>query len=333
LKDVSYSEDLEDRVQTSEREYAGLIPAIVVPFTNDMQIDEAGLRQVARRLAETNGVVGIVTNGHTGEVFALNPVERATVTRIVADEVGKRSRKPVISAVVCEGIADAVSHAVMAREAGARAIMPMPPHHWLRFGYSPNDALDYFDAVANACGLDVVVHVYPAWTRASYSSDLLAAMARLPYVKVFKVGTRDMNKYAKDIAAIRATDPSKTILTCHDEYLLATMVQGVDGALVGFGSFIPEHINSLWQAVKAGDLRRAMEIQSFINPLKDVVYGSGEPTGHAHARLKEAMKVAGLLDNATPRPPTQAPNEKEKAQIRAAVEAAGLLKSIPSMAR
>ena len=319
-------------VKASERKYAGINPAIVVPFTNDMQIDEVGLRQVTRRLAGTDGVVGIVTNGHTGEVFALTPGERANVTRIVADEAAKTKRIPVISAIVCEGIADAVSHALMAKEAGAQAVMVMPPHHWLRFGYSPHDVLDYLDAIEKACGLDIVVHVYPAWTRASYSSDLLATMARLPYVKVFKVGTRDMNKYARDIAAIRDADPTKTILTCHDEYLLPTMVQGVDGALVGFGSFIPEHINSLWQAVKVGDLRRAMEIQAFINPLKDVVYGSGEPTGDAHARLKEAMKVAGLLEKATPRPPTRAPDDKEKGRIRAAVEAAGLLRAVSTMA-
>ena len=38
-------------------------------------------------------------------------------------------------------------------------------------------------------------------------------------------------------------------------------------------------IADLWAAVQAGDLKRAMAIQAVITPLKDAVYGGGEPTG------------------------------------------------------
>jgi 4-hydroxy-tetrahydrodipicolinate synthase len=154
----------------------------------------------------------------------------------------------------------------------------------------------------------------------------LAALARLPYVQAFKVGQRDMNRYASDIKAIREADPSKAILTCHDEYLLASMVQGIDGALVGFATFIPGLINDLWEAVKAGDLKRAMKIQDLITPLKDAVYGGGEPTGEAHARMKAGMYLAGVIDDPTVRPPTEAPNEAEMAALRKALDNAGLLK-------
>jgi 4-hydroxy-tetrahydrodipicolinate synthase len=154
----------------------------------------------------------------------------------------------------------------------------------------------------------------------------MGELARLPYVRAFKVGQRDMNKYAADIAAVRAADASKAILTCHDEYLLASMVQGVDGALVGFATFIPGLINDLWEAVKAGDLKKAMAVQALITPLKDAVYGGGEPTGEAHARMKAGMYLAGVIDSPTVRPPTEAPNEKEMQALRAALDKAGLLK-------
>jgi 4-hydroxy-tetrahydrodipicolinate synthase len=117
---------------------------------------------------------------------------------------------------------------------------------------------------------------------ASYSSATLAQSRACPYAGLGRAARRN---YASDIKAIREADPSKVILTCHDEYLLATMVQGVDGALVGFATFIPGLINDLWEAVKAGDLKRAMNIQDLITPLKDAVYGGGEPTGEAHARM------------------------------------------------
>jgi 4-hydroxy-tetrahydrodipicolinate synthase len=304
--------------------YRGIIPAISCPFTPSHAIDEPALRKLAAWLAGHAGVVAVMTNGHTGEVFSLTPDERAEVTRIVADEL--KGRLPVISSIVCEGLADAAAHARAAQAAGAVALDVMPPHHWLRFGFTPAHALDYFAAIHQAApDLDLVCHVYPAWTRASYSSQLLADLARLPYVQAFKVGQRDMNKYARDIQAIREADASKSILTCHDEYLLASMVQGVDGALVGFATFIPQLIIDLWQAVKDGDLNKAMAIQARITPLKDAVYGGGEPTGEAHARMKGGMYLAGVLDAPTVRPPTVAPNAAEMATLRAAVRQAGLL--------
>jgi len=310
--------------------YRGIIPAIACPFKPDHKVDEPALRRLASWLAKQPGVVAVMTNGHTGEVFSLTPRERAQVTRIVADEL--KGRLPVISSIVCEGIGDAKEHAALAREAGAQALDVMPPHHWLRFGFRPDHVTDYFAAIAET-GLDLVAHVYPAWTRASYSSATLATLAQLPYVQAFKVGQRDMNRYASDIKAIRDADPSKAILTCHDEYLLATMVQGVDGALVGFATFIPGLINDLWEAVKAGDLKRAMKVQDLITPLKNAVYGGGEPTGEAHARMKAGMYLAGVIDDATVRPPTEAPNEAEMAALRRALDNAGLLKRPHDTAR
>ena len=302
--------------------FHGLIPAIAIPFRPDHSIDAEDLRRFVRWLARQKGVVAMMTNGHTGEVFSLTPRERAEVTRIVAEAT--RGICPVISSVVCEGIRDAVEQAGWAKEAGAAALDVMPPHHWLRFGFRRNHVLEYFPAIGEATGLPLLVHVYPAWTKASFSSDLLAELAALPHVQAFKIGTREMNKYARDLAAIRAVAPDKALLTCHDEYLLASMVQGVDGALVGFASLVPGLIADLLEAVKAGDLHRAMALQSQIDPLKEAVYGAGEPTGEAHACMKAAMEAAGILASATVRPPTQAPSAAELARIRAAVAAAGL---------
>jgi 4-hydroxy-tetrahydrodipicolinate synthase len=188
----------------------------------------------------------------------------------------------------------------------------------------PSHVVDHFTAIGAATGLALVVHIYPAWTKATYSSDLLAELARLPWVTTFKIGTREMSKYDRDIRAIRAANPECTILTCHDEYLLPTMVQGVDGALVGFGSFIPEWIAGLYGAVSRGDLRAAQEIQAKIYRLKEVVYASDEPSGEAHARLKAAMMLAGRFPSRHMLPPVQAPEGAVLERIRVAVEGADL---------
>ena len=95
---------------------------------------------------------------------------------------------------------------------------------------------------------------------------------------------------------------------------------------MGFATFIPGLINDLWEAVKAGDLKKAQAVQALITPLKDAVYGGGEPTGEAHARMKMGMYLAGVLDAPTVRPPTEMPSDAEVAALRAAVANAGLLK-------
>jgi len=302
--------------------FHGLIPAMAVPLHQDGSVDVAELTGFARWLASQPGVVGMMTNGHTGEVFAFTPRERAEITRIVAKAV--EGECPVVSSIVCEGIKDAVEQAGWAKEAGAAALDIMPPHHWLRFGFRPSHVIEYFTAIGEASGLPLLVHVYPAWTKASFSSQLLADLARLPSVAAFKIGTREMNKYNRDLQLIRAAAPEKALLTCHDEYLLPSMVQGIDGALVGFASVIPGLIHDLLQAVKAGDLTRAMAIQARIDPLKDAVYGDGEPTGEAHANMKAAMVAAGIFKSGAMRAPTVTPSAEELKKIEAAVVAAGV---------
>ncbi len=303
-------------------DFNGIIPAIAVPFRHDYSIDETDLARFAQWLGRQPGITALMTNGHTGEVFSLTPRERAEVTRLTAKAV--QGICPVISSIVCEGIADAVEQAKWAKDAGAAALDIMPPHHWLRFGFKPEHCVDYFNAIGEAVRLPLIVHIYPAWTRGSYATPLLAELARLPHVAAFKMGEREMNKYARDIAAIRAASPRKALLTCHDEYLLASMVQGIDGALVGFASLVPGLIHQLLTAVKAGDLKEAMRVQGLITPLKDAVYGAGEPTGEAHGRMKAAMALAGIIREPTVRPPTHAPSAEELEAIRRALAHAGL---------
>jgi len=304
--------------------FRGVLPAMQLPFKPDQSIDEAELRRFSAWLAGHKGIGGLVTNGHTGEVFALSSQERAKVTRIVADEV--KDALPVVSGINCESISEALEHAGMAKEAGAKGLLVMPPHIWLRFGMRPEHVIRYFSAIGEAVNINLVVHIYPAWTKATYSSQLLGELARLPWVTTFKIGTREMSKYTRDIAAIRAADPACTILSCHDEYLLPTLVQGLDGALVGFASFIPEMITALYQAVCDGDLKKAQEIQGRINPLKEVVYASGEPSSDAHARMKVAMNLCGRLNSTTVRPPVELPTGDIYNAIVTAVNNAGLAK-------
>src|SRR3546814_19037245 len=98
------------------KKYTGIIPALSVPMLDNQEIDEDGFRRLVRWVADHDGITGVLTNGHTGEVFALLHDERARVTRLAAEEL--YGKAPVISAVNCAGIREAQIQAPAAREIG-----------------------------------------------------------------------------------------------------------------------------------------------------------------------------------------------------------------------
>jgi 4-hydroxy-tetrahydrodipicolinate synthase len=106
-----------------------------------------------------------------------------------------------------------------------------------------------------------------------------------------------------------------------DEYLFATFVHRMDGTLVGCASLVPELINDLFEAMAADHLTRAREINDRIWPIKEAVYGTGEPSGDAHARMKEGMALRGIFRSALARPPVLRPSSAELAAMQAALVA------------
>lgn len=297
----------------------GIFPAIPVPLKSDYSVDEPAFREYLQWIS-TQGVSGLVCNGHTGEINAFDRAERRRITEICVEEVGHKV--DIITGVSAEGTLEAVLHAKDAQEVGAKGILLMPPHQWLRFGMKPGSPVSFFRDVAEAIDIDIIVHLYPAWTKAFYPLETRLELVKIPNVVAIKDGTREMARYQKDVSALKEIAPDVSILTCHDEYLLPTMIFGIDGALVGFGSLVPELITGLWKAVEANDLPLARDYERRLLPLKLAVYGMGEPSGDAHARLKEALVQRGKLPSGLMRPAVPALSKEEKDAIRAALAAA-----------
>jgi 4-hydroxy-tetrahydrodipicolinate synthase len=297
-----------------EHPWSGVFAATLLPFHDDLSIDEAGLRSYVRYLASVDGMTGLVCNGHTGEVMSLRPAERAVVTRIVADEVGDRVK--VISGVCAEGSLEAIDDARAAKAAGADAILLMPPHHWLRFGRARNTALGFVQDVAEGADIPIIVHQYPDWTKASYSLSEMIEIARISQVVAIKMGTRDMSRLEHDYRVLKQEVPDVPQLTCHDEYLLASLLSGSDGALVGFAGFVPELIVALVRAALSGDLAEAKRVQEQVYQFNWMIYRFGEPSGDAHQRMKVAMTLQGRFPSITVRPPLRPIAEVEFEQLR-----------------
>lgn len=305
----------------SENPWSGVFAATLCPFHEDYSIDEEGLRAYARYLASVDGMNGLVCNGHTGEVMGLRASERAEVTAIFADEVGDQVK--VISGVCAEGSFEAIDHAIAAKEVGADGILLMPPHHWLRFGRTPRTAVGYFEDVAAGADIPIIVHQYPNWTKASYSLQEMLDIAAIPQVVAIKMGTRDMSRLDHEYRVLKQEHPDIPILTCHDEYLLASLLSGADGALVGFAGFVPELIVSLVRQGLSGNLSGIRPVQDLVYRLNKIVYRFGEPSSDAHQRMKVAMTLQGRFPSDVVRPPLRPLSEAETGRIGAELAASG----------
>jgi len=308
-----------------EHPWMGVFAATLCAFAEDESVDEEGLRAYIGDLCAVEGLKGLVCNGHTGEIMSLRSAERAEVTRIFADEVEKSSKGlKVISGVSAEGSLPAIDEAANAKEAGADAILLMPPHHWLRFGRSSRTAVGFFEDVAEGAGVDIIVHQYPAWTKAGYSLEEMLEIIKIPRVVCIKMGTRDMARWLWDYEQLKAARPELSIITCHDEYLLPTLLEAGDGALIGFAGFAPELMVNLVQACLDGDLKAAKNAQRTVAPLARLIYSFGEPGSGAHQRMKVAKWLLGEFSSPVFRRPLRPLSNKHIDAIRKGLQAIGL---------
>ncbi len=302
--------------------WMGVFAATLCPFHKDESIDEDGLRVYIDELAAIQGMKGLTCNGHTGEIMALRHRERAQVTRIVAESV--RGRCKVVSGVAAEGSLEAIDDALAAKEAGADAILLMPPHEWLRFGRSSSSAIGFIEDVAVGAGINIIIHQYPSWTKAGYTLAEMLEMVKIPQVVTIKMGTRDMSRWRYDYEKLKEAAPHVSIITCHDEFLLPTLLEGADGALVGFAGFAPELIIELTHAALEGDLAQARKAQQTEDPLARLIYNFGEPSGSAHQRMKVARWLLGKFSSPVFRRPVRPLSENDIQNLRDGLRAIGM---------
>src|SRR5205809_2675500 len=107
------------------REYvpSGVIPAVLLPFHEDLSIDEGSYRAHLRDVASVQGVSAITVNAHASEVASCTFHEQRRVLEIAREELGKL---PIVSGVYAEGSLEAARIAKMAHEGGAGALLVFP---------------------------------------------------------------------------------------------------------------------------------------------------------------------------------------------------------------
>jgi 4-hydroxy-tetrahydrodipicolinate synthase len=304
----------------------GVIPAVLLPFVDDLAIDDKSFRKHLRDVAATDGISAITINAHSTEVASCSFDEQRHVLDIAQDEVG--GRLPIVNGIWADGSLEAARLARMAEEGGASALLVFPPAPFT-LGQSPAMALAHFKRIADASSLPIIVFQYPLATGQGYPRDTLLKMVEeVPSVRAIKDWAGNVPQHEMHIRELQSLPRPVNVLTTHSAWLLSSLVLGCNGLLSGSGSVIPDLQSALFQAVKANDLAAARLLNDRIYPLARVFYA--DPWADMHNRMKEALVLLGRLPRAVVRPPLVKLGRAEIDRIRVALVESGLLAATAS---
>jgi 4-hydroxy-tetrahydrodipicolinate synthase len=300
----------------------GVIPAHLLPFTADLEIDEPNLRRHLRALLDVDGVAGITTNAHASEVATLTADEQRRQLDIVLDEVA--GTVPVISGVYQDGSAKAARIAAEAEAAGADALLIFPSGVFEGGAQQrPEMAFGHYAEIAGATSLPMIAFIYPATSGLRLGTDALVRIcSEIDNVVAVKEWSNDILAYERNLRTLKSLDKDIAVLSSFSRSLLASLVLGADGILSGHGSVVVDLQVELFRAVEKQDPAAARRIWDRIWPVAEACYA--DPFLDGHNRMKVALEMLGRIDAAHVRPPLQPVPEADRNALRAALQEAGI---------
>ena len=299
----------------------GVIPALILPFNDDMSIDEPNFRKHLRDVGTTEGISAITVNAHSTEVASCTFDEQKRVLDIAQDEIG--AKLPVINGIWADGSLEAARIAKMATVGGASALLVFPPAPFT-LGQSTAMAVEHFRRIAEVSDLPIIAFQYPLATGQGYPNETLLRMAEeIPTLKAIKDWAGTPQQHEWHVRTLQSLPRPVTVLSTQSSWLIASLSFCCNGLLSGSGSVIPDLQAQLFKAVQAGDLKQAQTINDRIYPLASVFYA--QPWVDMHNRMKEALVLLGRQPRAAVRPPLVKIERTEIERIRQALVQAQLL--------
>jgi 4-hydroxy-tetrahydrodipicolinate synthase len=287
----------------------GVIAAIVTPFSERDEVDEAAARCVARHVIE-GGVHGIMTAGGTGEFPHLSREERLQITRVVAEEAA--GRVPVIAGTAACSTREAIELTLDAARAGASAAILTPPFY---FPIPGRALFDHFVAVAQASPIPVIVYNNPLYTGNPLSPALLVELAQVDNIIGLKQSESDLGQL---VEVIRRAGDRISVCTGIDSQFYAALCVGARGIFSTAACVIPREMAAIYTAYCARDHEGALRAHCKAQPLNQ--YFEYDP-GYV-APCKEALAMLGI-EAGRARKPLPELTAEERAGVRGALQDLG----------
>jgi len=303
----------------------GLIPATVLPMHADGSIDEISLRAYIGWVAD-QGPVALAINVDTGEGPHLTHDERLRVLRVVREVTDL----PIVAGLAGPSTDAAVAQAKEFAAAGADALLVFPIPAYLSEPLDVRVPVGYLEAIAGV-GLPLILfQLQPALAGVNFEPDTLRAMASVDGVVAIKEASFDARRFMDTARLVAELPRPITLLTGNDNFILESFILGATGALIGFGAVMTREQVDMIDAWKAGRIGEATALGRRVQRLADVVFA--RPVGDYRVRLKECLRLLGVLEAAHVRRPLLPLGETEREHLAGVLVEVGLLKGATAVA-
>lgn len=289
----------------------GIIPPLVTPLREEERLDGKGIEKLIEHVIG-GGVHGLFILGTTGEGPSLTYEVRAELIERVCDQVG--GRVPVLVGITDASFGQAVKVSEAASRWGADALVLAPPFY---YRIDQGELSEFADRLIDAIDLPVFLYDNPGLTGVSFDLDTVRELAGRPEVVGFKDSSGDAARFHKLKEVLHELDIP--LFVGPEELLAESLIMGADGGVPGGANIFPELYVSVYDAVQAGRIERAVALHARIMELSAVVYsGSGYGSSNVINGIKSALSVMDICSDVLATPLKGASADKAK-NIRAFV--------------
>jgi dihydrodipicolinate synthase/N-acetylneuraminate lyase len=288
----------------------GVIVASLTPFHEDGSLDHDALKSHVDFMID-GGVHGFFCAGTYGEGPMLSPDDYREVSQAFVE--ASAGRVPVIFQVSAPSTMQAVEQVRIVTEAGVDVVAAVPAYY---FKHDEDSLVEYFETLSAATDKPVFIYDNPGRTGNPVTVSLFKRLIENDRIVGMKDSSDSIVHFQKCL--MEAGSDFKMIIGS-DDFLVAGLVAGAQGAVVVLGNVFPRLLVDLWDAFTAGDVDRAIELQFEILRIRDVLKG-----GPYVSTYKEAVRLVG--GNAGyARRPLRPLTDKEKAGLESGLRDLGVL--------
>ncbi|CUU07996.1 4-hydroxy-tetrahydrodipicolinate synthase [Candidatus Thermokryptus mobilis] len=304
----------------SKLKLEGIIPAVVTPMKSDFSVDFAQLRRYANWVKSFDGLGGVAVNMDTGEGVHLSREEKIKILESWVEIID--GKFPVLCGLTTRYTKEAVEEAKLISKVGADAIVVFPIPAYAGNPLPLEIPYQYHKAISDAVDLPLVLfQLQPSLSGVLYDERTLVKLASIKNVIAIKEASADALKFVQTMTTLRNSGRKISILTGNDDFILESFILGADGALIGFGTIAIAEQIEMFKCVKDRNYERAFDIYSKIKPLEEVIFAT--PVRDYRARVKEALRLIGVLKTSYVRPPLLPISAADKRRIAMALKNLG----------
>jgi 4-hydroxy-tetrahydrodipicolinate synthase len=281
-----------------------IVPA-VTPLTNDYKLDEVAVQKIFRLFYQHN--ISPFILGTTGESASL-PIE------IKKDylQTAAKNKKPgsiLFAGISSNTVSESIEFAKLCADNEVDVVAATLPSYYV---ISETSMKKYFEQLADAIPLPLVIYNIPATTHMSIPLKLIDELSHHPNIIATKDSERNEERLKQSLALWKGRNDFGHFLGWAAKSADA-LLGGSDGLIPSTANLFPEIYSGMLKAVEESDQQKAYEMQQ----LSDVygnLYQANRSLGESLWALKILMKEKNLCEGVV-MPPLQPQSEEEALKL------------------